>query len=153
MASGEVYWRDDQTAVHLGHLTGSPDMVLIWSVSLPGGWYYPAMYSLAESKAYGDLLPHKCGNWPISSNKSHQPLCPCGKICSKSWNNGNDSLSFQTQMLRKGDFEMKTNLLWWEFSCLLQDCGSKNVFAQQAKAIFGPLAMILYYLVAAAGNC
>lgn len=41
MASGEVYWWHDQTAEHS-----------LMRGLLAGGWYYPAIYSLAISQAY-----------------------------------------------------------------------------------------------------
>lgn len=73
MASGEVHWWADQTAEHR-HLRGySSDCV-----SSQGDDITRRFYSLAISQADNDLLPHECRNWPISSNKSHQPLRPWG---------------------------------------------------------------------------
>lgn len=66
----------------------------------------------------GLQVPHKCGNWPISSNKSHQPHCPWGYLGVRLVQKA--ETMDMTASISKTRWFWKTE--WWEFSYLPRDC-------------------------------
>ncbi len=151
MASGEVYWWHDQTAVH-SLMRG-----------LAGGWYYPAIYSLAISQAYKSHTSVEIGLF-LATNYIN-PIA-----LEDTWEK--DLFKKLKQWIRQPQFQRRTcyrkkilneRLVRVQLSAMGLLERSENDFPSRRKwpcmrtwishSVVAPLAMIAYDLVAAVGNC